>query len=198
MYSVNGVGYTNEIGEKENSTKIRFEGDSCAQFWVKLYCDKNECSHKLVSVMMVFHSLLVRVTHRVSGHISSIIEWQGLERRCDESKRQTLVERGMGDRGKRKKRTSCSGSGLHCMSCSICASNCPCTLEDTCTTLIAPRLISPIPNASRFPSPHKTLGFFFSLSSHFHHLWIAGASFRSSPGKKQQQQQRGDQAPGPN
>jgi hypothetical protein len=26
---------------------------------------------------------------------------------------------------------------LHCVSCSICASSCPCTFEDTCTTLIA-------------------------------------------------------------
>jgi len=37
----------------------------------------------------------------------------------------------------KRKKTSCSGRGLHCISCAICASNCPYTFEDTCSTLIA-------------------------------------------------------------
>ena len=36
------------------------------------------------------------------------------------------------------RRTSCSGRGLHCVSCAICASSCPCTLEETGGTLISP------------------------------------------------------------
>jgi ferredoxin len=53
------------------------------------------------------------------------------------------------------KKTSCSGRGLHCISCAICASNCPYTFEDTCSTLIANLLwIFPLrQNASRFLPP---------------------------------------------
>lgn len=36
------------------------------------------------------------------------------------------------------RRTSCSGRGLHCVSCAICASSWPCTLEETGGTLISP------------------------------------------------------------